>query len=101
MSEEELLQIGFFEIEPILTEDKSGDVKCFKLFEYYKGVFVRLIVSKYQGAFEVIHLYFDSPKSDELKMEFFGTDLSLENIIDKIKQYRASAPPSDDGPETF
>jgi hypothetical protein len=100
MNEEELLRMGFFEIEPVLTGDKS-DVKCFKLFEYYNGVFVRLIVSKHKDIFEVIHLYFDSPKSEELKLEFFGTDLSLENIMNRIKEYRESTPPSEDGPETF
>jgi len=98
MNEEELMRMGFFEIT--LTSSEQ-DVKYFKLYEYYDGVFLRIIVSKRKDIFVVDHIYFDSPKSDELQLEFFGTDLTIANILDKIKAYRESNPPSDDGPETF
>lgn len=100
MNEEELMRMGFFEIETNLTGTEEN-VKRFKLYEYYDGVFVRIIVSKYKDIFAVDHIYFNSPKADELQLEFFGTDLTLDNILNRIKAYRKNNPQSDDGPETF
>lgn len=100
MNEEELMRMGFFKIETNLT-GAEGDEKRFKLYENYNGVFLRIIVSKHKDIFVVDHIYFNSPKSDELQLKFFGTDLSLDNILKRIKAYRENNPPSDDGPETF
>jgi hypothetical protein len=99
MDEKELLQIGFFETNANLRSEEG--VKYFKLYEYYNGVFVRIIVSKHEDVFVVDHLYFNSPKSVELQEELFGNDLTIENIIKRIKAYRENSEPSDDGPETF
>lgn len=100
MTEEELMHIGFFKIEPNLPNMRKADIRL-KLFENYKGVFLRLIVSNYNDTFVIDHIYFDSPESNKLQFEFFGDDLSLENIVSRIKAYRESDAPSNDGPETF
>ncbi|TWF45403.1 hypothetical protein FHW36_1011333 [Chitinophaga polysaccharea] len=99
MHEEELMQLGFFEIET--TEaDKEMGVRCFQLYEYYKG-FLRIIISKYKGVFKVEHIYFNSPRAEELQVELFDGDLSAENVIDKIKEHRKNDIPPDEMPESF
>ena len=100
MNEEELMRIGFFRIETD-PSDKGINIKRFQLYEYYKGAFVRIIVSNRNGIFVVEHIYFNSPKSDELQLELFGTDLSAENVISKIKEHKKNVIPPDQMPESF
>ena len=100
MNEEELMRIGFVRIETD-PSDEGMDVKHFQLYEYYKGSFVRIIVSKRDGIFVVEHIYFNSPKSDELQLELFGTDLSAENVVNKIREHKKNVIPPDQMPESF
>ncbi|WP_186774384.1 hypothetical protein [Chitinophaga pinensis] len=51
--------------------------------------------------FIVEHMYFNSPKSNELQLELFGTDLSVGNIVSRLKEYRGSIDPSKELPESF
>ena len=100
MTEDELLRIGFFDIGDSFAKNERS-VNSFKLFECYNGVFLRIIVSKRNNVFTVDHIYFNSPNSDDLIKEFFGTDLTVSNIVEKIKLYRENEVPSNSGPETF
>jgi hypothetical protein len=97
--EQDLKRIGFFEIE----NNYNNEVKeRFMLYECYKGTFLRIIVSKLNNnSFILEHLYFHSTKAIELQLEFFGTDLSVKNIIDKIVLYREENINSTDMPETY
>lgn len=97
---EELMRLGFFEIESTVTST-NVDVRRFQLYECYNDVFLRIIISMHKDNFIVDHMYFNSPKSDELQLELFGTDLSVENIINRLKAYRESIDPSKELPETF
>ncbi|PSL19942.1 hypothetical protein [Chitinophaga ginsengisoli] len=100
MKEEELMRLGFFEIESTVASANT-DVRRFQLYECYNDVFLRIIISMHKDNFIVEHMYFNSPESDELKLELFGSDLSVENIINRLKAYRESIDPSKELPETF
>ena len=100
VEEDELRSIGFFEWDSNWPGMEKSIVR-FKLFENFKGVFIRIIVSKYKDIFVVDHIYFDSPKSNELQLELFGSDLSLENIVNKLKIYKENIDSSENLPETF
>jgi hypothetical protein len=78
MTEEELLRIGFFKTDNALPGMERA-ISCLRLWEYYNGVFLRIIVSKYKDIFVVDHIYYESSQSDKLQLELFGNDLSLEN----------------------
>lgn len=82
MTELDLKRLGFFEIE------KSAIARRFKIFESYKGVFLRVIISMREEEFSLEHISFGSPDSDELLLKSFGNDLSVRNIISKIAENR-------------
>ena len=100
MNEGELMRIGFFEIE-VNPTNEDRNARRFQLYENYNGVFLRIIVSMQWGAFVLEHMYFNSPKAEDLRLELFGTDLSVENIINKIKEHRKNIIPPDQMPESF
>jgi hypothetical protein len=88
--EYKLMQLGFFRCEKNKETNHSEGQEFFKLFESYKNIFLRIIIKKEDNFFFVDHIYFHSSDADNLQVELFGNDLSVENILNSLKTYRDS-----------
>ncbi|WP_118953252.1 hypothetical protein [Taibaiella helva] len=92
----EMLELGFFEIKT----GEDSKVRTFRLYEKYKEVQLRILVSLQNDVFEVEHIFFYSPNSDKLKLELFGNDITVANVISKIKDLHKLSKPFNKNPET-
>lgn len=92
---QDLLNIGFFEIG---TSDP--DIRVFRLYEEYKGIRLRIIVTLKDDILKVDHVFFYSPNSDELQFELFGQDVTAAKVIERIRELHKSSKPFNEGTET-
>ncbi len=92
----DLLNIGFFEIRM----ESFPKIRTFRLYEMYRDTQMRIIITLENNSFLLKDIFFYAENSEELKFELFGSDLSVTNIIEKIKQLQKTAKPFNKSPET-